>query len=703
MTILLKIPKKSSINAILAALLLALILQAMILVAAAVDTGTSATGNGGSKVAWTVNDTFKVAGISAVDVSPDGKRVAYAVKRAVMTPDKSEYQSQIYLADIDGNNTTQLTQGDSSNNNPQWSPDGKQIAFTSTRSGKPEIWAIPVDGGEAVQVTDVDTGADAFKWSPDGKSIGFLTQDNQTKEQKRAVEEKDDPQVIDKDVYVWGQSMSMTHIWLAEKNSSGRYEARRLTGGNFNVFDWDWSPDGKSIAFSYGSGPALQQELQSNISRVDLETGKIVPLMGAEANAETSEYGPRYSPDGLKIAYCVAPSQFLVKKVQVRLIPSNGGKSEPLADVDDLYTGVFSPIGWSKDGDELYFLIPKGTKQEIIALPANGSRPREIFEGGQIENAKLNHDRSMLGFEMDNSLEPPEAYVSRTDDIRPVKVSDLNEGLPIQGLGKTDAISWNSTDGWKIEGLLTYPAGYQPGKKYPLLLMIHGGPTGAFTQSFIGINDFLPDLPLYPLGAFSSQGYAVLRCNPRGSTGNGTVFRMANMGDLGGMDRRDILAGVDHVVAMGIADPNRLGVMGWSYGGYMTSFLITQTNRFKAASVGAGPVDWISMMGTCDSPDAFPKLIGSRFWNNYSLYTSMSSIFHIQNVTTPTLIQHGSEDVTVPTSQARELYSALKTRGVTTKLVIYPRTAHIPKEPKLFRDIMNENQEWFNKYVPVND
>ncbi len=697
--ILSKTPRGNLFEAILTIVLLTLILQPMMLLATAADIGTSATGNGGSKAVWTINDTFKVAGISAVDVSPDGKRVAYAVKRAVMTSDKSEFQSQIYLTDIDGNNTIQLTQGNSSNDNPQWSPDGKMIAFTSTRSGKPEIWAIPVDGGEAVQVTDVDTSAGAFKWSPDGKNIGFLTQDNQTEEQKRAAAEKDDPQVVDKDVYVWGQPIAMTHLWLAEKNPSGIYEVRRITSGNFSVFDWDWSPDGRSIAFSYGPGSALQQELQSNISKVDVGTEKVVPLVSTEAN----EYGPRYSPDGRQIAYCTAPSLSLIDKAQVKLIPSSGGESKPLADVDNLYPGVFSPIGWSKDGQEIYFLIPKGTKQAIIALPSNGSRPRELFEGGQIENVKLNYNRSMLGFEMDSLLEPPDAYVSRTDDMRPVKVSDINEGLPIQGLGKTDVISWNSTDSWKIEGLLTYPAGYQPGKKYPLLLMIHGGPTGAFIQSFIGISDFLPNLPVYPLGAFSSQGYAVLRCNPRGSTDNGTVFRMANKGDLGGMDRQDILAGVDHVVAMGIADPDRLGVMGWSYGGYMTSFLITQTNMFKAASVGAGPVDWISMMGTCDSPDAFPKLIGAQFWNDYSRYSSISTMFHIQNVTTPTLIQHGSEDVTVPTSQARELYSALKARGVTTKLVIYPRTAHVPNEPKLFRDIMKENQEWFNKYVPVND
>jgi dipeptidyl aminopeptidase/acylaminoacyl peptidase len=240
---------------------------------------------------------------------------------------------------------------------------------------------------------------------------------------------------------------------------------------------------------------------------------------------------------------------------------------------------------------------------------------------------------------------------------------------------------------------LTYPAGYLAGRRVPLLVVIHGGPAGVFIRSFIGAPS------PYPVAAFASRGYAVLRCNERGSSGYGRAFRHANYKDWGGGDYQDILSGVDALVAKGVADPDRMGVMGWSYGGYMTSWVITQTKRFKAASVGAGVTNLMSFTGTADIPSFIPDYFGGEYWDTFDTWRARSAMFNVKGVTTPTLIQHGESDRRVPISQGYELYNALKRQGVTTRMVVYPRQPHGIQEPKLMLDAMTRNLEWFDHYV----
>lgn len=269
-------------------------------------------------------------------------------------------------------------------------------------------------------------------------------------------------------------------------------------------------------------------------------------------------------------------------------------------------------------------------------------------------------------------------------------VSDLS-------LGKIELVKWkNKTDGLELDGLLLTPPGYTPGKSYPLLLVIHGGPAGAFQTSFALRRG------AYPVQAFASQGYVVFMPNPRGSGGYGEHFRKANIKDWGYSDYNDIQDGVDELVARGIADKDRLGVMGWSYGGFMTSWTITQTQRFKAASVGAGVTNLFSMYGTTDIPPFQESYFGARPWEDRELYAKHSAMSFVDKVTTPTLIQHGTEDRRVPISQGEELYTALRSRGATVEMVKYPRSQHGLSEPKLIRDSMMRNLEWFDRYVMGN-
>jgi dipeptidyl aminopeptidase/acylaminoacyl peptidase len=294
---------------------------------------------------------------------------------------------------------------------------------------------------------------------------------------------------------------------------------------------------------------------------------------------------------------------------------------------------------------------------------------------------------------MQNNDSAPEAYVGRIDNFSPARVSSANMDMPKLPLGKMEVVKWKSSDGMDVEGILNYPVDYKAGTRVPLLLVIHGGPAGVFTQNFAaGPN-------LYPTAVFNAHGYAVLRVNPRGSSGYGKKFRYANYKDWGGGDYKDLMTGVDHVVSMGVADADRLGVMGWSYGGFMTSWIITQTKRFKAASIGAAVTNLMSFTGTADIPGFIPDYMGAEFWDNLDVYRQHSAMFNIKGVSTPSLIQHCEGDLRVPISQGYEIYNALKRQNVPVRMLVMPRQAHGPTEPKMMLKVMQTNVEWFDKML----
>jgi dipeptidyl aminopeptidase/acylaminoacyl peptidase len=632
---------------------------------------------------WTPELSMKVQSVGDVTPSPDGRWVVWAQTHAVMETEKSESATQLFLARSDGSDRIQLTSGEKSSTRPRFAPDGRSIFFSSERGGKAAVYRIAVDGGEAERVTDFKGSIASYEISPDGKWIAFTGRETDADEE-RAKKEKRDFRVID-------ESPKNAGLWITpvEPGANGKREIRPLAAGERHIGGMDWSPDSRRIAFESRPTPEADLARKSDVFEVDVETGNVRTIAATGA----TEAQPRYSPDGRYLAFTRStdpPSSVTGQRIVLYARQTGQARDLP-ATYDE------SPflVGWAKDSRSIFFIEPKGTKVAVYAMPVDG--PAKIFylprKGTVGFGVHLNDSGTHMGLARQAPDEPVEAYVLAVGGGEPVRVSAANTELSKPPLGETRVVRWKSKDGKEVEGVLTLPVGYQQGKKVPLILNIHGGPSGAFSETFIGAAG------LYPIASFAAKGYAVLQPNPRGSVAYGLAFRAANLNDWGGGDYNDLMSGVDSLIAQGIADPNKLVVMGWSYGGYMTNWVITQTDRFKVAATGAGLSDMPSMWGTNDIPSVLDDYFSGPWYEQPERYVKLSPLYHVKNVTTPTLFLHGEADDRVPTSQGYEMYNALKRKGVETQMVVYPRQPHGPREPKFVLDIMQRHIDWVEKHL----
>lgn len=633
---------------------------------------------------WDPEMQVKLKAVGTPRVSPDAKRMVYTVSEAVTTPDKSEFLTQIWMANLDTKQSFQITFGEKSSSNPKWSPDGNWIAFTSTRKdNKNNLYVLNVSGGEAEPLTDVKTSVGNFEWAPNGRSIAFTMTDSKSEEEEKNDKAKNDFRWVDENL-----KLARLYVVNIQKDANGKREPKKLTTANYQVTEFDWSSDSSRIAFGHTKSPIANDWTTSDVSIMEVATARVTPL----ASSPAAESSPVYSPDGKFIALLVSddPPRWAQSGL-IQIFSATGGQPKTMAASYDGSPGI---AGWSADSRRIYFSEAKGTQTQIYSLDIVANRIEEIKTTPAVYSGiGLNRSGTTFGFVRQTADTPGDVYIASVSNFTPVQISHVNAAFKMPPVGRTEVITWKSKDGKEIEGLLTYPVGYQTGQRVPFILNIHGGPAGVFQQAFIGGRG------AYPLAAFASRGYAILRPNPRGSSGYGIEFRRANIKDWGVGDYQDLMAGVDRVIEMGVADPERMGVMGWSYGGYMTSWIVTQTARFKAASAGAPVTNLMSFNGTADIPAFIPDYFGGQFYEVMDLYQKHSPIFNVKSVTTPTMIQHGEADVRVPISQGYEFYNALKVKGVPTRMIVLPRQPHGPNEPKMQLAAMKSNLDWFDKYI----
>ncbi len=660
-----------------------------------------------SKRPMSTDDLMRIRGVGGVAISPSGDRVLYTVsawehanaKGDTALGDKHDRRSHVWIVPFAGGTARQLTSSERGESQPQWAPDGSKIAFVSARgtgtgedAPKSQIWLLHADGGEGWQLTTAREGIVAYSWSPDGKRIAFLTPDTLSRDAEAKLRRRDDPKVYEGD-------MRLNHLWVVDIETK---TATKVTNGGYTVRGApSWSPDGAKLAFD-ASPTTLIRDERRDAYVVDVASKQLDAL----TTTHDVESTPQFSPDGKTLAFTTNGHEWKAYKdgIMPRTLRNAHLVTWDIATriaTDHAQASFDVSAGqpkWSPDGKHVWFNASDRVWQSLydysLTSRSYSKVTKDVIAGG----ASASKDGSKMAFVFDTPEWPAEVYVQDASTTAPRRITNTNPWLVDVALGASEVVTWKSKDGSLVEGVLLKPVGYTPGTKVPLIVSAHGGPTGAHTNGFKGGTG--------PGQSWAARGWAVFYPNPRGSTGYGEKWMRGNIPDWGGGDYRDIMTGVDELIRKGIADSTQMAFEGWSYGGYMTSWVVSQTGRFKAAMMGAGLPSLLSMAGTTDIPgyiDTFfngmPQYDGSLINPSVKLLLERSAISYSDRVTTPLLILHGGNDERVPIGQPMEFYRALKNRGKTTELVFYPREGHGFSEYYHQMDRMQREYEWIARYT----
>lgn len=642
----------------------------------------------------TIDQSLEMHSVSSPRISPDGTRVIYEQSRTDW--ENNAFDTDLWIANIQTGETHRLTAPAGSSFGADWSPDGKWIAFLSTRpgqikdspAGKTQLYVMPADGGEAQQITKMESGVNGFDWSPDSKRLAIAAESPESKAMKDRKDSFGDYQVIHADY-------RQTHLWIVDLpavDEAGRSkpleDPRQLTkGDSFSVNSFKWSPDGRRIAFAAAKDPDLISIGSEDIYVVNVADGAVKKLVDTPG----PDGDPHWSPDGSEIAYVTANGSqyFFYTDQRIAVVSSDGGKPRVITAGFDEDPSL---LAWTPEG--IYFSALQKTRSGLFqADPKSGAVTPVEIPGSEIAGQfSFSKDFKTVAYRGAGTNQFSEIFAGPLPLASPKQLTRAGDQLSGFETAKREVVHWKSGDGTEIEGVLYKPADFNPKKKYPLLVVIHGGPTGVDMPS---IN---PDR-YYPMEHFVAKGALILRPNYRGSAGYGEKFRSLNVRNLGVGDYADVISGVDSLIAQGFVDKDRVGSMGWSEGGYISAFITTFSDRFKAVSVGAGISDWMTYYVNTDITPFTRQYLHATPWDDPEIYRKTSPITYIATAKTPTLIQQGSVDRRVPVPDSFELRQALEDHGVPVKMVLYDGFGHPINKPKQQRAVMEENENWFDHYI----
>jgi dipeptidyl aminopeptidase/acylaminoacyl peptidase len=630
----------------------------------------------GNKRPMTFQDVIGVKHVSDPKISPDGRTVLFVVMERDL--EKNSFEQQIWRYDSRTASSIELTASGSRNHSPRWSPDGDRFAFLSNRAGESQVFLMDPTGGEARPLTQHETAIRSFRWSPDGAKIAFTAVDPKSADRKKEEEAGDDARVMDAE-FNWPK------LWVIDVKTK---EKQQILKDDVNVEEFAWSPDGSHFALRLRPTTLIDLMMRTDIYLMPSSGGALTRL--TENNAVESNLV--WAKDGESLFYTAAhESQFVNAESKLFRLNVTTREVERLA--SDYAFGI-NQLQLSPDGGRLYFSSGIKTDRRVCSIDLEHL---DIEEHSPKQGVVMSYDVASnspsVAFVFSDTTKLPELWTGTLEPLKNEPAPRVNPQIDEWQLGETKVVQWKSKDGWDVEGLLTLPIDYEKERKYPLVVVLHGGPESAITKALRPSHTYYEQV-------YSGRGWAVLRPNYRGGSSYGDKFLQGMNRDTGGGDYHDIMTGVDYVIAEGIADPEKMAVMGWSWGGISTGWIVTQTDRFKAASAGAMVSNHFSVFGAADLTfDVEYFYIGGSPYKDPSRYISMSPIGHVMKAKTPTLLLHGMEDIRCPYPQSVEFYKGLKAAGVETQLVGYPREPHGFREPRHMLDKMKREVAWFDKYV----